>query len=506
MSYYAALHLPGLPLTCLLAREQIDSSLPAALLSSGKREKSSLLHLNEIANSFQLSIGMNTTRALARCPELTLYDADSKLETQARAEALALLDTFTPDYEDTGADTFLLDLSTVLFASREEWLHQALEISRQLGLPLNLSLADTPDLAHLAALSCQTSSSLRYQPKASLSVLSEPPSICDLPLDLLRRNRAFPLPQADLLQLWGLRTLGDLIDLPRQGLGERLGPELARLHDVLTGKHHRLLKLSRPRQDYQTSHHFEPPVEGVDPLLFMARRLLQALCQRLASQQRAAEALHLVLSFENGAAYSRQLRQSEPTLDPDILLRSLHTHLDSFHAPAPISEFHLRLLPTLPHQAQHQLFQRGLSDPHKFADTLKRLSGVVGIDQLGIPQPAGNHRPGEFDLHPLEADLNIPTPSEPIPAYSRLPLKRQRPPLVVRVASEKRGRHLQPLALLSGPHQGTIQDFRGPFPLSGSWWESPWQQSEWDVALPKNLLLQVTHTPPHDWHLTGIYG
>jgi hypothetical protein len=77
---------------------------------------------------------------------------------------------------------------------------------------------------------------------------------------------------------------------------------------------------------------------------------------------------------------------------------------------------------------------------------------------------------------------------------------------VVRVASEKRGRHLQPLALLSGPHQGTIQDFRGPFPLSGAWWESPWQQSEWDVALPKNLLLQITYTPPHDWHLTGIYG
>ena len=151
MSYYAALHLPGLPLTCLLARKQVDFSLPAALLSSGKREKSFLLHLNEIATRFQLSIGMNTTRALARCPELTLYDADPKLETQARAEALALIDTFTPDYEDTGANTFLLDLSTVLFASREEWLHQALETSRQLGLPLNLSLADTPDLAHLAA-------------------------------------------------------------------------------------------------------------------------------------------------------------------------------------------------------------------------------------------------------------------------------------------------------------------------------------------------------------------
>ncbi|MDB0056534.1 hypothetical protein N9F36_05480, partial [Akkermansiaceae bacterium] len=64
----------------------------------------------------------------------------------------------------------------------------------------------------------------------------------------------------------------------------------------------------------------------------------------------------------------------------------------------------------------------------------------------------------------------------------------------------------RPLALLTGPHQGTIREARGPFPLSGSWWEAAWQQSEWDIELPKNLLLQLTHTPPHDWHLTGIYG
>lgn len=503
---YAALHLPALPLTCLLAREQADFSRPAALLSSGKREKSPILHLNEAASAHDLCLGMSSTRALARCPDLGLYEADEKLEARAKAEALALIDSFTPDYEVTGPDTFLLDLSTILFSSPEEWLQLALEESRRLGLPLNLSLADTPDLAHLAALSSGTASTLRYRPKSLITVRSEPQSVHALPLSLLSRSRAFSLPQASLLELWGLKRLSDLVDLPRQGLAERLGPDLARLHDVLTGKKHRLLQLQRPTRNYQATHQFEPPIEGIDPILFIARRLLQVLCQRLASHQRAAESLHLSLSFENGAAHSRHLRQSEPTLDPDILLRSLHTHLESIRVPAPVSECHFRLSPALPRHAQHQLFQRGLKDPHQFADTLKRLSGVVGIDQLGIPQPAGSHRPGQFDLHPLEADLKFTPPEEAIPPSGQLPLKRLRPPLAVHVAAAKEGRHPRPLALLSGPHQGRIKDTRGPFPISGSWWEAAWQQSEWDIELPKNLLLQLTHTPPHDWHLTGIYG
>jgi hypothetical protein len=74
------------------------------------------------------------------------------------------------------------------------------------------------------------------------------------------------------------------------------------------------------------------------------------------------------------------------------------------------------------------------------------------------------------------------------------------------VASEKRDRHQQPLALLTGPHQGPIRKSRGPFPLSGSWWENGWQEAQWDVELDHALLLQLTFRPPETWHLTGIYA
>ena len=486
---YAALHFPDLPLTCLLAREGIHSRKPAALLSQKAQKNSQLIAVNPAARHCQLWPGIPTTRALARCPELLLLDPDPLAEKSARAEILAFIDSLVPDFELTTPDTFLLDLSTLLIASETEWSTQTQDAASYLGLPLSIGLGPTPDLAHLTSLS---------------------PTKHPLTLSLRNLARAnhqhFPLPQLSVLELWGLQTLGDLTQLPRQGLAERLGPDLARLHDILLAKRHRLLQPHRFEKKYQIQHDFEHPITGHAPLLFIAKRLLQTLCRRLAQQQQAAAGLHLTLAFENGAAHTQKLMLSEPTFSAETLLRSLHTHLDSLSIPAPTEQFHLQLIPTLPHHAQHQLFSRGLKDPNQFSDTLRRLSDLVGPQRLGTPHQSDSHQPDSFQLTPvLSSDFKTPSVPQFTPS-AYLPLKRQRPPLPINVASEKQARYPRPLALLSGPHQGPIQTTRGPFPLSGSWWQETWQQAQWDIELPDALLLQLTYTPPENWFLTGIYA
>ncbi len=484
---YAALHFRDLPLSCLLARDGTPPDQPAALLSTGEREKSHLTAVNLAARQFGIHPGLRTTRGLARCADLLLLDPDPTTEKSAQAETLAFVDSLVPDFELTTPETHLLDLSTLLMASEEDWVAQTIDSSTYLSLPLQIGLGITPDLAHLASLCPRQSDPLSLK-------------IADLFL-----SKTFPLPHAHVLQLWGLQTLSDLARLPRQGLAERLGSNLARLHDIAHGKHHRLLKLYRAKDHYRVTHTFEPPVDSHEPLLFMAKRLLQTLCNRLEHHQRAAAELRLTLAFDNGAAHTRKLVLSEPTLSPDALLRSLHTHLDTVKAPASMGEFHLELIPTLPRHAQHQLFQRGLKDPNEFADTLRRLSGIVGPGRLGIPHQLDTHRPDVISLSPITPDFQTPLVPEIHPA-SHLPLKRQRPPIPINVASEKRGHYQYPLALLTGPHQGPIRHARGPFPLSGSWWENGWQQAQWDVELDDSLLIQLAFLTPGKWHLTGIYA
>lgn len=484
---YAALHFRDLALSALLTRDGTPSDQPAALLSSGEREKSHLIAVNHAARQFDIHPGLRTTRGLARCPELALLDPDPVIIQSAQDETLAFVDSLVPDFELTTPDTYLLDLSTLLFDSIEDWLARTHEAATILALPLQTGLGPTPDFAHLS----------------SLVPGKDDPFL--LELDDPALSSTFPLPHTRVLQLWGLRTLGDLARLPRQGLAERLGPELATLHDILHQKHHRLLRLYRAPDHYQTEHHFEPPVATHEPILFMARRLLHTLCTRLRHHQRAAAELHLNLSFENGAAHARQLPFSEPTLDPEALLRTLHTHLDTLRTPAPITGFYFELIPTLPRHAQHQLFSRGLKDPNAFANTLHHLAGIVGPGAIGIPRQNDTHRPDILTLNPVNPDFKTP-PFPDIRPSSHLPLKRQRPPIPIHVASEKYGRHQRPLALLSGPHQGTVRQARGPFPLSGSWWENGWQQAQWDVELDQALLLQLTFLPPKNWHFTGIYA
>lgn len=484
---YAALHFHDFALSCLLARDGTPAQQPAALLSTGEREKSTLTAINPAARAFGIHPGLPTTRALARCAELLLLDPNPTAESSARLETLAFVESLTPDFELTTPETFLLDLSTMLIASESEWTTRTLNLSTYLDLPLQIGLGPTPDLAHLASLSPEQQNPLKLL-------------ITDLAL-----AKTFPLPHAPVLHLWGLKTLQDLANLPRQGLAERLGPELARLHDIAHGKHHRLLTLHRPLNHYRVQHNFEPPVENHEPVIFIAKRLLQTLCTRLEHHQRAAAELTLTLAFENGAAHTRNLALSEPTLTPEILLRALHTHLDRFTAPAPVLEFHLELIPTLPRHAQHHLFQRGLRDPNQFSDTLRKLSALLGPTNLGIPQTLDSHRPDHLQLHPVLSNFQLP-PGPSIPPPTALPLNRQRPPIPINVASEKRGRFHHPLALLTGPHQGPIRKARGPFPLSGSWWHQGWQEAQWDIELDNTLLLQLAFTPPKNWTLTGTYG
>jgi len=501
---YAALHFPDLPLHCLLCSGEISPALPTALLSEGERERARILALNPAAAAHGLTHGMASLSAMARCAHLYFLTRDPETEQAVAKELLTFAESLTPDFEATSENTILLDLSTLVIPSPHEWTQTTLEKASRLRLPAHLAISETPDLAHLCSLSPLTSATLT--PPSTIHIPGNPPSPLPLTIAQLTHTPAFPIlrSSAEILNLWGILTLGDLASLPRQGLSERLGPQLTHLHDILHGKEHRLLKLRRPPTNYSARHDFESPLTHFEPILFIARRLLQTLCNRLRNTQRAATALRIILRYENGSSHRKHLALTETTLDPEILLRSLHTHLDTIRAPAPVTGFSLRLIPALPAHKQHEIFRKGLRDPHRFADTLHRLSGLVGPDRLGIPQIEDTHRPDSFRMHPATPDFHEIT-SLPITPSGNLPMARLRPPVTIGVLSEKRGHLQHPLAILTGPHRGEIIRTAGPYPLSGNWWDRTWQQLQWDIEIP-NHLLQLTHTPPETWHLTGIYG
>lgn len=487
---FAALHIPDFPVAAALrARTNKDTPCAVLALPTGRdpEAKLPLLAVDSAARRTGIARGWSLNRALVRCPDLQIIARDPVAEAALRAELVGLGESLTPDLEIASEDSVLLDLS--LRSTPVELAMLFLE-----SASLWHARAATPDLAYLAA---------RHELTRGRVIATA--DLVPLPLDVLG-SLAPGHADLKLLDLWGLKSLGDFMKLPRQALVERLGPEPGRWHDLLHGKTCRLLRLHRPPEAFSQAFDFEEAVNSLDPLVFALKRLLHTLAGRLAARHLAASCLELELVLESGPPISRRIRLPEPQTAVEGMLSPLQTLLESLRLDAAVEVLKLDVETTFATAAQREWFGRQLPQPERWAETLAQLEGLLGSGRVGIPVPPDSHAPDQFSLHPAAGTAVVIAEQTASPDCP-LPLHRFRPPHEIAVAFESRERRPWPLALLNGPHPGEIIDRRGPFPASGAWWEpaAAWQRMEWDVQLASRHLLRLVFETPDRWKVDGIY-
>jgi protein ImuB len=490
---FAALHLPDFPVAAALRSQPAARDFPCAILAvRGARdpqEKLPLLSINRAARRAGIGPGWPLNRALVRCPDLRVIPRDPAAETALRDELVFLGESLTSDVEMTAADSVTLDLSC-----RTAPVCAALNGLSLAGAEVHHARADTPDLADLAA---------RHE--ATRGRVVSLADLAPLPLGALGSISQDPASLA-LLDLWGLRTLGDFMKLPRQALVERLGPEPGRWHDILHGKSCRLLCLHRPPESFAQTFDFEDAVVSLEPVVFALKRLLHTLAGRLASRHLAASRLDFRLILESGGELARRIRLPEPQTAVEGMLAPLQTLLESLRPDAAVAALQLDAETTFATAAQREWFGRHLPQPERWAETMAKLEALLGPGRVGIPVPAESFSPDAFSLLPAAGNRVAPT-NPLVRPDCPVPLHRFRPPREIAVAYESRGRQPWPMALLNGPHPGEITGRRGPFPASGAWWEpaGAWQRLEWDVQLAGGHLLRLVFQTPDRWTLDGIY-
>jgi protein ImuB len=487
---FAAFHLPDLPVTAALRAQPEWRGRPCAVLREAAHRdegKIPLLAINPAARQTGISAGWPLGRALVRCPDLMLVSRHPENEAALLAELVSLADSLTPDVEITAPDIVLLDLS-----GRKTLRLEGLESLPDSGEDVCYSLAETPDLAHFAVLEPRTRARWISGDEVGL-----------LPLSLLGNleggDRFLPL-----LDLLGIRTLGDFRRLPRQDLVGRFGPRAGHWHDVVSGKNCRLLKLHRPPESLAQTMDFDDAIHSSEALVFVFNRLLHVLCSRLAARHLAVSVLEIHLRLEVGGL-RREIRLPEPLSDPAALLKPLQTLAESLVLPAPVTGIGLDATTAFPLARQSDWTGRQLPRPERWADTLARLEGLLGSGRVGVPVLLPSHRPDAFEMQ--AASSGAPVSLQP-PACS-IPLRRFRPPVKIAVAFESSPNTTpHPLALLTGPHPGELLELRGPFPLSGDGWAPgcAWQRLEWDVRVGHAPLLRLVFQPEDHWQLDGIYG
>jgi impB/mucB/samB family C-terminal domain len=322
-----------------------------------------------------------------------------------------------------------------------------------------------------------------------------------------------------ILHKWGIHTLGQLAALDKEQLGARLGPEAIRMWERANGRSSRLLKLIQPPESFEESFEFEREIETAEPLLFMLRRFLEQLVLRLAAIYLVAKELTLRITFANSRQvrhgtdscdwrneppvagkqiYERVFKIPQPTNDVDLLFRMLQTHLENFRSEHPIVAVALSAKPIKPAGEQFGLFGTTLRNPHQLSETLARLTALLGSDRIGTPVLEETYRPDAFRMQPFSWSG---LPAHSIGRMPRIALRRFRPAVSASVLHDED----TPAHVCSAEMSGKIIAQRGPYLLSGNWWdEKSWSRAEWDLQLQNGELVRA-HERDGVWKLDGIY-
>jgi len=306
-----------------------------------------------------------------------------------------------------------------------------------------------------------------------------------------------------ILHKWGIHTLGQLALLDKQQLSARLGPQAVQMWERANGQSNRVLKLIRPPESFEESFEFENEIETAQALLFMLRRFLGQLAIRLSGIYLVATELTLRITFTNKQIYERIFKIPQPTNNVDLLFRMLHTHLENFKSQYPIVAVALSVQPIKPAREQFGLFETTLLNPHQLSQTLARLTALLGADRVGTPFLEETHQPDAFRMEPFAwqagaIDLNRPKAIEPT---FQTALRRFRPNISASVLLDEDG----PVHVRGADVRGKIIEQRGPFLISGNWWdEKSWTRAEWDLQLEDGRLIRC-HESEATWRIDGIY-
>ena len=380
---------------------------------------------------------------------------------------------FSPRIEETSSDTVLFEvrgLGSLIGGPREI----ARAIENRAGIPVDIAIASDPDAAIIAARGIRGITVIA--PGDEAAILSR------LPLNLLPGSPE----TAELLDAWGIRTLGELAMLPPLGVAARLGPEGTYMQHLAQGQAGRQLRPIEDPLRFEDEIELDDPVELLEPLSFLLARLLNDLCARLRARALSTDEIRLLLSLENAPEHRCILHLPVPIADSGTLLKLVQLELSARSPGAPVLKLRIELNPVKPRIQQHGLFIARSPEPAKLEITLSRLCNLLGSENVGTPELLDTHRPDSFRMNRFSvATFKVDFPPCP---FEVLTLRRYRPPQIAQVQVAAEG----PSHVATATLRSKVIAHAGPWRSSGDWWRhNPWDHSEWDIALNGGTLYRL---------------
>ena len=290
----------------------------------------------------------------------------------------------------------------------------------------------------------------------------------------------------------GLRRLGDVLALPRAGLGARLGKpfviDLARA----------LGEIADPQVCFVFPEHFEQglelpaPVAAAPVLLFAAHRLIAALAGWLAVRNGAVREIECLIDHGHGVITAVPITFSAPVHTAARIERVLKERFDALSLSAPALALRLNARDAVPReQRSHALFDGGGQRHEALAELMDRLVARLGPQAVQGLACHADYRP-ERASRPVSGK-----PASTLQVTPPRPLWLVDPPEALR---EIHGRPQRDgaLALAAGPER-----------IESGWWDGGDARRDYFIAQDsagRQLWIFRDPRPPGGWFLHGWFA
>jgi protein ImuB len=341
---------------------------------------------------------MPLAQARAMLPALVVTAADPAAEAAGLARLAGWCGRYTPLAAADPPEGLVLDIT----GCAHLWGDEA-----GLAADLGARLARAGLAAHIAvAGSAAAAWALARARPGVLPPGTEAAALAPLPPALLRLDTRT---SAGLHRL-GVRTVADLLRLPRAELAARFGPGLPARLEAALGRAAEAIDWPRPPVPWSAHRAFAEPILTAAQIAAALARLAGELCARLAVARRGGVRFVARFARVDGAAPAIALATARPVRDAPYLTRLLTARLETVDPGFGIAEATLAATMTEPLAPQ----QGRLGDPASgagaaLARTLDALAGRLGEGAVWRPVPVASHVP--------ERSLSRTAPLAPAPHW-----------------------------------------------------------------------------------------
>jgi protein ImuB len=339
-----------------------------------------------------------------------------------------------------------------------------------------------------------------------------------LPLAALR----WPQETLERLARMGVRTIGQVLRLPRAGFARRFGTESLAALDRLTGRSPDLRERFQARERFRRRRELNYELENQDAILGALAPLLAELGKFLEARQCGVMKLECLLRHRHAEPTSCVLRLASPIADVRRLTELLGERLNVLTLPEPVRTCELRSSSFV----QRVFSSNSVWQPGEYGGTgagveatelIERLRARLGPEAVYGLQVLPGHRP-ENAWSVREPVAGHGSLRSTVPGAATLPAihgRRSGRDSAPRPLALARPMWLLPVPRLLSERDGQPRR-RGPLRLLGEperietgWWDGGDIARDYYTATDLHgvrLWIFRERTSPHRWFLHGVFG